>query len=166
MILDQVGQFSHLTPDVHCGCGIGGLSTLEDCSQALIGLQLPRDASDHEGPCVKGFDVFWGPKPLRPQSYDSPPVHPDESHDNEANDVCDGHMYEENVAGDVPNSQNREVIVLLAVLEGVDDVDRDEGSAGEEGNASEDPTHHTQEPKVDSGVQANLVHKNRFFGMH
>lgn len=74
-------------------------------------------------------------------------------------------MDEEEVAGDVADSEHRERVSVVGwdVSEVPGDVDGDKGGAREEGDRGEEPAHHAQETEEHGGVEPNLIYEFWFF---
>lgn len=85
--LDEFGELSHRATDMDGRGRVRCLGGVEDSTDTLVGLVLPRDVVQHEGPGVEGLDVFRGTEPLQSETDDDLPVVPDEGHDGPADDV-------------------------------------------------------------------------------
>ena len=146
---------------------IGYLSGLEDGTDALIGLKLPRNTKNHESASVEGVDVLGRTEPRATHANHCVPVDVDESEDDEGDDVSHCHMSPEPDTADIADCEQEEDILgrILGYLGIVVDVDGNKDTTAENGDGSEHPADHSKESEVCDGVWADLLEKLWLFGV-
>lgn len=141
MVFNQFRQLPDFPANMNAGSGIRDLDGLEDGRETFITLKLFGHASDLQGAGVEGLQIFWGAKPGVTQLKHCPPVQVHSEYNEEGDGVGNYDMSDEKVATHVANGKHAEDVAfaLLYMLEVVDNIDRNEDTTCEHGNAREQP---------------------------
>jgi len=96
------------------------------------------------------------------------PVVVDAEDDEECDQVEDHDVCIEKASRDITNGEHTQDVPFLGIdfPQVVDDVDRDEDTARENGNTGEEGTHEAQKPQEGNSIETDLVKQLRLFGMY
>ena len=110
------------------GCGwVGYLHRLEDGPNALVGLELLRNALNHERASVEGIFILGRTEPSATHANHGPPVEVDESEDDKGDDISHRNVGPEPDSANIPDREQEEDVLgrVLGYLGVVVNIDGD-----------------------------------------